>query len=131
MLPPVWQTVTLFNPVVYLISGFRWSFFGLADVPVGSACWRSRVHGAVSGVIWWIFRTGWRIRLRALCATPSVLCTRLPCGRPPCLFGGTLHARNMKRWLPFVKSDPLVAVVRLSGQSPRGRGTLNDARWRR
>ena len=35
MLPPVWQTITLFNPVVYLISGFRWSFFGLADVPIG------------------------------------------------------------------------------------------------
>jgi ABC-2 type transport system permease protein len=35
MLPSAWQTVSLFNPVVYLISGFRWSFFGLADVPVG------------------------------------------------------------------------------------------------
>jgi ABC-2 type transport system permease protein len=63
MLPPVWQTVTLFNPVVYLISGFRWSFFGMADVPVGLSLL------AIAGftllclaVIWWIFKTGWRIR---------------------------------------------------------------------
>lgn len=63
MLPPVWQTVTLFNPVLYLISGFRWSFFGMADVPVGLSLL------AIGGftclclaVIWWIFRTGWRLR---------------------------------------------------------------------
>ncbi len=63
MLPPVWQTVTLFNPVVYLVSGFRWSFFGMADVPVG---WSLLAIVAFTGlciaVIWWIFRTGWRIR---------------------------------------------------------------------
>jgi hypothetical protein len=47
MLPPLWQTVTLFNPVVYLISGFRWSFFGTAMCPWGSAFWRSRLHRAV------------------------------------------------------------------------------------
>jgi ABC-2 type transport system permease protein len=63
MLPPFWQTVTLFNPVVYLISGFRWSFFGLADVSVALSL------GAIAGftllclgVIWWIFKSGWRIR---------------------------------------------------------------------
>ena len=63
MLPGVWQTVTKFNPVLYLISGFRWSFFGVADVPVGVSL------GAVSvflvlclGAIWFIFATGWRIR---------------------------------------------------------------------
>ncbi|MEO9780664.1 MAG: ABC transporter permease [Sedimentitalea sp.] len=63
MLPPIWQTITLFNPVVYLISGFRWSFFGTADVPVGLSLL------AIAGftvlcvtVIWWIFKTGWRIR---------------------------------------------------------------------
>lgn len=63
MLPPVWQTITLFNPVVYLISGFRWAFFGMADVPIGLSLL------AIAGftvlclaVIWWIFRTGWRIR---------------------------------------------------------------------
>ncbi|MDA7426266.1 ABC transporter permease [Thalassococcus lentus] len=63
MLPPFWQTVTLFNPVVYLISGFRWSFYGLADVPIGLSLL------AIGGftllclaVIWWIFKTGWRIR---------------------------------------------------------------------
>ncbi|MDU9002249.1 ABC transporter permease [Sedimentitalea todarodis] len=63
MLPPIWQTVTLFNPVVYLISGFRWSFFGTADVPIGLSLL------AIAGftvlcmtVIWWIFKTGWRIR---------------------------------------------------------------------
>ena len=63
MLPPVWQTITLFNPVVYLISGFRWAFFGMADVPIG---WSLLAIAAFTllclGVIWWIFRTGWRIR---------------------------------------------------------------------
>lgn len=63
MLPPVWQTVTLFNPVVYLISGFRWSFFGIADVPVGfSLLAIGAFTGLCLGVIWWIFRTGWRLR---------------------------------------------------------------------
>ncbi|MBV1866400.1 MAG: ABC transporter permease [Marinosulfonomonas sp.] len=63
MLSGVWQTITKFNPVLYLISGFRWSFFGVADVPVAVSL------GAVSaflvlclGVIWLIFATGWRIR---------------------------------------------------------------------
>ena len=63
MLPPVWQTITMFNPVVYLISGFRWSFFGAADVPIGLSL---LAIGAFTGIclvaIWWIFRTGWRIR---------------------------------------------------------------------
>ena len=63
MLPPIWQKITLFNPVVYLISGFRWSFFGTADVPVGLSL---LAIGAFTGIcltaIWWIFRTGWRLR---------------------------------------------------------------------
>ncbi|MDU8910437.1 ABC transporter permease [Aestuariicoccus sp. MJ-SS9] len=63
MLPPVWQTVTLFNPVVYLISGFRWAFFGLSDVPIGLSLLAIAGFTAMClGVIWWIFRTGWRIR---------------------------------------------------------------------
>ncbi|GGH34949.1 ABC-2 type transport system permease protein [Cribrihabitans marinus] len=63
MLPPVWQTVTLFNPVVYLISGFRWSFYGLADVPIGlSLLAIAAFTGGCLAVIWWIFKTGWRIR---------------------------------------------------------------------
>ncbi len=63
MLPPVWQKVTLFNPVVYLISGFRWSFFGTADVPVGFSLLAIGAFTAIClCVIWWIFRTGWRIR---------------------------------------------------------------------
>lgn len=63
MLPPAWQTVTLFNPVLYLISGFRWAFFGMSDVPVGLSL--LAIFGFTLlclGVIWWIFRTGWRIR---------------------------------------------------------------------
>ena len=63
MLPPVWQTVSFFNPVVYLVSGFRWSFFGQADVPIGVSLL------AIGGftllclaIIGWIFKTGWRIR---------------------------------------------------------------------
>lgn len=63
MLPPVWQTVTLFNPVVYLISGFRWSFFGTADVGIGASLAAIAFFTALClGFIWWIFRTGWRIR---------------------------------------------------------------------
>ena len=63
MLPPFWQTVTLFNPVVYLISGFRWSFFGLADVPIGlSLCAIGFFTLGCVAVIAWIFKTGWRIR---------------------------------------------------------------------
>jgi ABC-2 type transport system permease protein len=63
MLPPVWQTITLFNPVVYLISGFRWSFFGTADVGIGISLFAIALFTAVCmGIIWWIFRTGWRIR---------------------------------------------------------------------
>ncbi len=63
MLPPFWQTVALFNPVVYLISGFRWSFYGLADVPVFVSLLAIGGFTLVCmAVIWWIFRTGWRIR---------------------------------------------------------------------
>lgn len=63
MLPPVWQTITLFNPVVYLISGFRWSFFGVADVSIGMSMLAITVFTtACFAFIWWIFRTGWRIR---------------------------------------------------------------------
>src|SRR6056297_3543895 len=63
MLPAAWQTVALFNPVVYLVSGFRWSFFGLADVPVGLSLLAIGGFTALCvAVIWWIFKTGWRIR---------------------------------------------------------------------
>lgn len=63
MLPPFWQTVTLFNPVVYLISGFRWSFFGLADVPVVTSLVAIGGFTAIClAAVWWIFKTGWRIR---------------------------------------------------------------------
>ncbi|QDY68265.1 ABC transporter permease [Qingshengfaniella alkalisoli] len=63
MLPPVWQTVTLFNPVVYLISVFRWSFFGVSDVPVGISLFMIALFlGICLTLTWWIFRTGYRIR---------------------------------------------------------------------
>ena len=63
MLPPVWQTVTMFNPLVYLISGFRWAFFGQADVGIGvSLGVISLFTLACLAFIWWIFKTGWRIR---------------------------------------------------------------------
>jgi ABC-2 type transport system permease protein len=63
MLPEVWQKISLFNPVVYLISGFRWSFFGMSDVPVGwSLLAISGFLVACIAVIWLIFRTGWRLR---------------------------------------------------------------------
>ncbi|TDL75226.1 sugar ABC transporter permease [Palleronia sediminis] len=63
MLPPVWQTITLFNPVVYLVSGFRWSFFGMADVAIGwSVLAILGFTGLCIAIIGVIFRTGWRIR---------------------------------------------------------------------
>lgn len=63
MLPPVWQVISHFNPVVYLISGFRWSFFGAADVPIGLSLFAIAGFTTLClGVIWWIFKTGWRIR---------------------------------------------------------------------
>ncbi|MBC7133186.1 MAG: ABC transporter permease [Roseovarius sp.] len=63
MLPPAWQAVALFNPVVYLISGFRWSFFGVADVGVGWSLLAIALFLTLClGVVWWIFRSGYRIR---------------------------------------------------------------------
>jgi ABC-2 type transport system permease protein len=63
MLPPAWQTVTLFNPVVYLISGFRWSFYGIADVNIVWSLVMIMVFlTACLTIIWWIFRTGYRIK---------------------------------------------------------------------
>jgi ABC-2 type transport system permease protein len=63
MLPPVWQTVTLFNPVVYLISGFRWSFFEVADVSVGLSLAMVLVFlGACLVIVWWMFKTGYRLK---------------------------------------------------------------------
>jgi ABC-2 type transport system permease protein len=63
VLPPFWQTVTLANPVVYLISGFRWSFYGVADVDPGVSVAMIGVFLAIclTGV-WWIFKTGYRLR---------------------------------------------------------------------
>ncbi len=63
MLPPFWQTVTLFNPVVYLISGFRWSFFGQADVHVVLSLALVLVFlGFCLAITWWIFKTGYRLK---------------------------------------------------------------------
>jgi len=63
MLPPFWQTVSLFNPVVYLVSGFRWSFYGLADVSVGVSLGVTCVFLVASlAAIAWIFRTGYRLK---------------------------------------------------------------------
>jgi ABC-2 type transport system permease protein len=63
MLPPLWQKVTLFNPVVYLISGFRWSFYGVADVHVGISVGMTLVFMALClAVIGWIFKTGYRLK---------------------------------------------------------------------
>ena len=63
MLPPLWQNIALFNPVVYLISGFRWSFYGVADVNVGLSVLAILCFLALClGVVWWIFRTGWKLK---------------------------------------------------------------------
>ena len=63
MLPPFWQKVAMFNPVVYLISGFRWSFFGVSDVSIAlSAGMAFALLAVCMGAIWWIFKTGYRLR---------------------------------------------------------------------
>ncbi|HET8818333.1 MAG TPA: ABC transporter permease [Xanthomonadaceae bacterium] len=63
MLPPVWRSVTLFNPVVYLVSGFRWAFYGVADVAVGISL--AAIVGFLLlslAAVWWILRTGWKLK---------------------------------------------------------------------
>jgi ABC-2 type transport system permease protein len=63
MLPPAWQAVSLANPVVYLVSGFRWSFYGHADVAVGVSLGMTALFLLVSlAIVRWIFRTGWRLK---------------------------------------------------------------------
>jgi ABC-2 type transport system permease protein len=63
MLPPTWQKVTLFNPVVYLVSGFRWSFYGIADVSVPISLMMTVVFMAIClGIVAWIFRTGYKLK---------------------------------------------------------------------
>ncbi|MDP1872816.1 ABC transporter permease [Phenylobacterium sp.] len=63
MLPPVWQTITLFNPVVYLVSGFRWSFYGVSDVDIGISIAMTLGFMALClAAIIWIFRTGYKLK---------------------------------------------------------------------
>jgi ABC-2 type transport system permease protein len=63
MLPPLWQTVALFNPVVYLVSGFRWSFYGVGDVSLGLSLGMTALFltGSLAVVVW-IFRTGYKLK---------------------------------------------------------------------
>ncbi len=63
MLPPLWQTVSLVNPVVYLISGFRWSFYGVADVNIAISTGMTVAFMLIClAVVWWVFKTGYRLR---------------------------------------------------------------------
>jgi ABC-2 type transport system permease protein len=63
MLPPIWQKITLFNPVVYLISGFRWSFYGLSDVNVVVSLGMTLLFLSLClAAVWWIFRTGYKLK---------------------------------------------------------------------
>jgi ABC-2 type transport system permease protein len=63
MLPPFWQTVTLLNPIVYLVSGFRWSFYGIADVNIAVSLAITLAFLAVClAAVWWIFKTGYRLK---------------------------------------------------------------------
>jgi ABC-2 type transport system permease protein len=63
MLPQAWRTFSLFNPVVYLVSGFRWSFYGTADVAVGVSLAATLGFLLLClGIVWWIFRTGYRLK---------------------------------------------------------------------
>ena len=90
MLPPFWQTVTLFNPVVYLISGFRWSFYGIADVNIAVSL--SATLGFLAlclAIVWWIFKTGYRLKAYRVLSTDPPL-TRLAC----CALRGDLSLRE-------------------------------------
>jgi ABC-2 type transport system permease protein len=63
VLPPLWQSITLFNPLVYLISGFRWSFFEIADVHIGISLGMTLLFLAIClTTVWWMFRTGYRLK---------------------------------------------------------------------
>jgi ABC-2 type transport system permease protein len=63
MLPPLWQKITLFNPVVYLISGFRWSFYGISDVSMGISFGMTLLFLILClASIWWIFKTGYKLK---------------------------------------------------------------------
>jgi len=63
VLPPIWQTITLFNPIVYLVSGFRWAFFEIADVSIAISLAMTLVFlAACLTVIWWMFKTGYRLK---------------------------------------------------------------------
>ena len=63
MLPPVWQKITLFNPVVYLINGFRWSFYGISDVSVALSLGMTLAFMAMClAIVWWVFKTGYRLK---------------------------------------------------------------------
>ncbi len=63
MLPPLWQTISLFNPVVYLISGFRWSFYEVSDVSVGLSLLMISLFLCVClAIVWWMFKTGYRLK---------------------------------------------------------------------
>ncbi|WP_343699314.1 ABC transporter permease [Caulobacter sp.] len=64
MLPPIWQKITLLNPVVYLISGFRWSFYGQSDVGVGISLGMTTLFLVIClTAVWWIFKTGYRLKV--------------------------------------------------------------------
>jgi ABC-2 type transport system permease protein len=64
MLPEFWQQVTLFNPIVYLINGFRWSFYGVSDVNVAISLTMTLVFLAIClGIVWWVFRTGYKLKV--------------------------------------------------------------------
>ncbi|MGL1920926.1 MAG: ABC transporter permease [Hyphomicrobiales bacterium] len=63
MLPPFWQNISFFNPVVYLVSGFRWSFFGIGDLPIATSLTAIGIFIAVcASIIWWTFHTGYKIK---------------------------------------------------------------------
>lgn len=63
MLPPIWQKITLFNPVVYLISGFRWSFYGVADVHIAISIAMTLAFLLIClTLVWWVFKTGYKLR---------------------------------------------------------------------
>lgn len=63
MLPPAWQTISLLNPVVYLVSGFRWSFYEVSDVSIHVSLFMVLLFASIClGIVWWMFKTGYRLK---------------------------------------------------------------------
>src|SRR5690348_6932805 len=114
MLSPLWQKVTLFNPVLYLISGFRWSFYGLADVGVGISLAATFGFLALCVIaVWWIFKTGYKLKVSATMlpdyrrtAPPEFPPAAAPACQGPRAAAGSRRSPSARQWpAPTTRND--------------------------